>query len=114
MQQRPPQQQPPPQRPAPKKDDPVAQLNEIMSRLTVQGHNNQQQNQSAMYSTNQSMAGMGGMQPGMGMGGGNPFASQNPNMGMQNQFATANQFMGGGNPFATNMMMVQPNNPISY
>ena len=22
--------------------------------------------------------------------------------------------MGGGNPFATNMMMVQPNNPISY
>ena len=57
-----------------------------------------------MYSTNQSMGGMGGMPP--GMGGGNPFASQNPNMGMQNQFATANQFMGGGNPFATNMMIV--------
>ena len=44
-----------------------------------------------MYSTNQSMGGMGGMQPGMGMGGmqpgmggGNPFGSQNPNMGMQN------------------------------
>ena len=50
-----------------------------------------------MYSTNQSMGGMGGMQPGMGMGGmqpgmgggmqpgmggGNPFGSQNPNMGM--------------------------------
>lgn len=34
------QQQPPQPAPQPKKDDPVAQLNEIMSRLSVAGHNN--------------------------------------------------------------------------